>query len=148
MAARTRNRAAKAPSVAKPTTAWCNECVAPQIFPKEGCNRCGRAGRLSSSRSTRLPAAQKERQFDVIEGQIERSVIGDGRNLSQDRRSYEKLAGKFGQKAQRAAEKARDAKSGERKLLHRRRFDLYNDAAADLQDRKRQLQGPSDNDSV
>ena len=58
--------------------------------------------------------------------------------------SYEKLAGKFRQKAQRAAEKARDAKGGEKEILHRRRFDLYSDAATDLRDRLRQLQGGRD----
>lgn len=61
--------------------------------------------------------------------------------------SYEKLAGKFRQKAQRAAEKARDAKGGEKEILHRRRFDLYSDAATDLQDRLRQIQGSSEKES-
>jgi len=41
--------------------------------------------------------------------------------------SYEKLAGKFQQKAQHAAVKAKDAKGGEEEILHRRRFDLYSD---------------------
>lgn len=61
--------------------------------------------------------------------------------------SYEKLAGKFQQKALRAAEKARDAKGEEKQILHRRRFDLYSDAATDLKDRLRQLRGDGDKDS-
>ena len=61
--------------------------------------------------------------------------------------SYEKLAGKFQQKAQHAAVKAKDAKGGEKEILHRRRFDLYSDAATDLKDRLRQLQGRGDNES-
>lgn len=55
--------------------------------------------------------------------------------------SYEKLASKFRQKAQRGAEKVKDAKSDEKRALHRRRFELYGDAATDLEDRLRQLQG-------
>lgn len=58
--------------------------------------------------------------------------------------SYEKLAGKFRQKAQRAAEKVRDAKGEEKRALYRRRFELYGDAANDLEDRLRQLQGSSE----
>lgn len=61
--------------------------------------------------------------------------------------SYEKLAGKFQQKAQHAAVKAKDAKGGEKEILHRRRFDLYSDAATDLRARLHQLQGHGDNDS-
>lgn len=60
--------------------------------------------------------------------------------------SYEKLAGKFRQKAQRAAEKVNDAKGEEKRALHRRRFELYGDAATDLEDRLRQLQGDRDKD--
>lgn len=60
--------------------------------------------------------------------------------------SYEKLAGKFRQKAQRAAEKVKDAKGEEKRVLHRRRFELYGDAATDLEDRLRRLQGDRDKD--
>jgi len=55
--------------------------------------------------------------------------------------AHEKLAGKFRQKAQRAAEKVRDAKTEVKRALHRRRFELYGDAAAGLEDRLRELQG-------
>ena len=55
--------------------------------------------------------------------------------------SYEKLAGKFREKAKRAADKVKDTKGEEMRAFHRRRFELYSDAATDLEDRLRQLQG-------
>lgn len=55
--------------------------------------------------------------------------------------SYEKLADKFRQKAQRAAEKVKDAKSDRKRALHRRHLELYGDAATDLEDRWRHLRG-------
>jgi predicted nucleic acid-binding Zn-ribbon protein len=61
--------------------------------------------------------------------------------------SYEKLAGKFRQKAQHAAEKVKDAKNEEKRALYRRRFELYGDAATDLEDRLRQLQGSGEKGS-
>lgn len=61
--------------------------------------------------------------------------------------SYEKLAGKFRQKAQRAAEKVKDTKGEEKRTLYRRRFELYGDAASDLEDRLRQLQGSGERGS-
>lgn len=61
--------------------------------------------------------------------------------------SYEKLAGKFRQKAQRAAEKVKDTKGEEKRALYRRRFELYGDAATDLEDRLRQLQGSGERGS-
>jgi hypothetical protein len=54
--------------------------------------------------------------------------------------SYGKLAGKFRQKAQHAAEKVQHAKDEGRRVLYRRRFELYGDAATDLEDRLRQIQ--------
>lgn len=61
--------------------------------------------------------------------------------------SYEKLAGKFRQKAQRAAEKVKDTKGEEKRVLYRRRFEFYSDAATDLEDRLRQLQGSGESGS-
>ena len=61
--------------------------------------------------------------------------------------SYEKLASKFRQKAQHAAEKLKDTTGEEKRARHRRRFELYGDAAADLEDRLRQLQGNESKDS-
>lgn len=58
--------------------------------------------------------------------------------------SYEKLAGRLRQKAQRAAEKVKDTKGEEKRALQRRRFELYSDAATDLEERLRQLQGDRD----
>lgn len=55
--------------------------------------------------------------------------------------SYEKLASKFREKAQRAGDKIKDTKGEEKRALYRRRFELYGDAAIDLEDRLRQLQG-------
>jgi predicted nucleic acid-binding Zn-ribbon protein len=61
--------------------------------------------------------------------------------------SYEKLAGKFREKAQHAAEKVKDTKGEEKRALYRRRFELYGDAATDLEDRLRQLQGSGERGS-
>ena len=58
--------------------------------------------------------------------------------------SYEKLASKFREKAQRAADKVKNTRGEEKRALHRRRFELYGDAATDLEDRLRQLQGGRD----
>lgn len=60
---------------------------------------------------------------------------------------YEKLAGKFREKAKRAADKIKDTKGEEKRALHRRRFELYGDAASDLEDRLRQLQNGADKGS-
>jgi predicted nucleic acid-binding Zn-ribbon protein len=49
--------------------------------------------------------------------------------------SYEQLAGKFREKAKRAADKVKDTKGEEKRAPHRRRFELYSDAATDLEDR-------------
>ena len=61
--------------------------------------------------------------------------------------SYEQLAGKFREKAKRAADKVKDTKGEEKRALHRRRFELYSDAATDLEDRLRQLQGSGEKGS-
>ncbi|KAB1071537.1 hypothetical protein [Methylobacterium planeticum] len=49
--------------------------------------------------------------------------------------SYEKLAGKFREKSQRAAERVKTAKGESKRAMHRRRFELYGDAAQDLDER-------------
>ena len=46
--------------------------------------------------------------------------------------SYEKLAGKFREKSQRAAERVKSAKSESKRAMYRRRFESYGDAAQDL----------------
>ncbi len=55
--------------------------------------------------------------------------------------SYEKLVGKFREKAERAKDKLKDTKGEEKRALYRRRFELYSDTATDLEDRLRQMQG-------
>lgn len=59
--------------------------------------------------------------------------------------SYEKLAVKFRDKAERASEHLKEAKNETKRTTYRRRFELYGDAATDLDERVRQLKGGSDN---
>ena len=58
-----------------------------------------------------------------------------------------KLAAKFQEKAQRAAERVKAARSEDKRAMHRRRFELYGDAATELGDRARSMKsGARDRD--
>lgn len=60
---------------------------------------------------------------------------------------YEKLAAKFREKSQRAAERLKTVKGESKRAIHRRRFELYGDAAQDLSDRLQNIQGRLDRSS-
>lgn len=60
---------------------------------------------------------------------------------------YEKLAAKFRMRSQRAAERFKTMKGKGKRAIHRRRFELYGDAAQDLDGRLRNIQGRSVHDS-
>ena len=51
----------------------------------------------------------------------------------------EKLAAKFRERSQRAAERLKSVKGESKRAIHRRRFDLYGDAAQDLIDSLRNI---------
>lgn len=53
--------------------------------------------------------------------------------------AMQKLAAKFQAKAQRAAERLKTAKGEEKRTVYRRRFELYGNAASDLEERVRLL---------
>ena len=57
---------------------------------------------------------------------------------------YEKLAAKFRERSQRAAERLKSVKGENIRAIHRRRFELYGDAAQDLSDRLQNIQGRLD----
>lgn len=62
--------------------------------------------------------------------------------------SYEKLAAKFREKAERASEHLKDTKKDAKRAMYRRRFELYGDAATDLDGRVRLLKGGSEDNAA
>lgn len=60
---------------------------------------------------------------------------------------YEKLAAKFRERSQRAAERLKTVVGESKRAIHRRRFELYGDAAQDLSDRLQNIQGRLDRGS-
>lgn len=57
---------------------------------------------------------------------------------------YEKLAAKFRERSQRAAERLKSVKGESKRAIHRWRFELYGDAAQDLHERLQSIQGGPD----
>ena len=57
---------------------------------------------------------------------------------------YEKLAAKFRERSQLAAERLKSVKGESKRAIHRRRFELYGDAAQDLSERLQDIQGRLD----
>ena len=60
---------------------------------------------------------------------------------------YEKLGGKFREKSQRAAERLKSEKGESRRAMYRRRFELYGDAAQELDERIQNVRGRSEQGS-
>ncbi|GJE45689.1 hypothetical protein [Methylobacterium soli] len=61
--------------------------------------------------------------------------------------AYEKLAGKLREKSHRAEDRLKSAKSENKRAMYRRRFELYGDAAQDLDERLRAVRGRLDRDN-
>ena len=59
--------------------------------------------------------------------------------------SYKKLAEKFRHKSEHASDRLKDATNEDKRATYRRKFELYGDAATDLDERVRQLSGRLDN---
>ena len=60
---------------------------------------------------------------------------------------YEKLGAKFRERSQRAADRLKSVKDESKRAIHRRRFELYGDAAQDLEERLQNIQGRPDRES-